>query len=149
MTYPQAKRTTTVPPEEISAELMPVVEELGLVENCRQLAREGYTIIENVAAPEFVARLRNTILESTTAGETGSGSSMMVLGRDPVYAEAALNPRVMAMAEFSVGRLSARQPNSLDPYPREAGVGIALRPGDVPRTFTGAQHDAHGLLGHG
>ena len=104
MTYPEVRRTATVPPEEISAELMPVVEELGLVENCRQLAREGYTIIENVAAPEFVARLRNTILESTTAGETGSGSSMMVLGRDPVYAEAALNPRVMAMAEFSVGR---------------------------------------------
>ena len=116
MTYPEAKRTTTVPPEEISSELMPIVEELGLVENCRQLAREGYTIVENVAEPEFVARLRNTILESALVDEAGAGSSMMVLGRDPVYAEAALNPKVMAMAEFSVGRgFLLGSLNSLDP----------------------------------
>ena len=83
---------------------MPTVEKLGLVENCRQLAREGYTIIENVAEPEFVARLRNTILESTPADKAGARTSMMVLGTDPVYAEAALNPTVMAMAEFSVSR---------------------------------------------
>ncbi|NJN05221.1 MAG: hypothetical protein HC814_00760, partial [Rhodobacteraceae bacterium] len=28
----------------------------------------------------------------------------MRLGQDPVYAEAVLNPKVLAMAEFSVGR---------------------------------------------
>ena len=104
MTHQETKRTATVPPEEISSELMPIVEELGLVENCRQLAGEGYTIVENVADPGFVARLRNTILESTSVDDVGAGSSMMVLGTDPVYAEAALNPKVMAMAKFSVGR---------------------------------------------
>ena len=41
MTYQEAKRTATVPPEEISRELIPIVEELGLVENCRQLARRA------------------------------------------------------------------------------------------------------------
>jgi hypothetical protein len=94
----------TVPPEEISSQLMPIVEELGLVENCRQLASEGYTIIENVADPQFITRLRNTILETVPTNDAGSGSKLVVLGTDPVYAEALLNPKVMAMAEFSVGR---------------------------------------------
>jgi len=95
----------TVPPDEISSELMPVVEALGLVDNCRQLASEGYTIIENAADPEFVARLRNTILETLPTNDAGGKrTELVVLGKDPVYAEALLNPKVMAMAEFSVGR---------------------------------------------
>ena len=96
--------TASVPPDEISTELMPRIEELGLVDNCRQLAEEGYTIIENVASPEFTDRLRDTMLRTTPVDESGSGSGMMMLGKDPAYAEAVLNPKVMAMAEFSVGR---------------------------------------------
>lgn len=83
---------------------MPVVEELELVDNCRQLASEGYTIIKNAVDPEFVARLRNTVLESVPTDAAGRGNEMAVLGKDPVYAEAVLNPKVSAMAEFSVGR---------------------------------------------
>ncbi len=93
-----------VPPGEISSKLMPVVEALGLVENCRQLASEGYTIIEDAADSGFVARLRNTILSSVPTDAAGRGSDMAVLGKDPVYAEAILNAKVMALAEFSVGR---------------------------------------------
>ena len=74
----------TIPPDEISSELMPVVEELGLVDNCRQLASEGYTIIEKAVDPEFVARLRNTIRESLPTDAAGRGSKMAVLGKDPV-----------------------------------------------------------------
>ena len=94
----------TVPPDEISSELMPVVKDMGLVDNCRQLASEGYTIIENAASPEFVARLRNTILDTVPTDEAGNGSELVVLGKDPVYAEALLNPKVLAVADFSVGR---------------------------------------------
>ena len=86
----------TVPPWEISAELLPVVEELGMVENCRQLAEEGWTIIENAADPDFFARLRRTILDSE--------GQYRLLRHEPIFAEAAINPKVMALAEFSVGR---------------------------------------------
>ena len=96
----QGRVSETLPPEAISAELLPVVEELGLVENCRQLAAEGWTVIENAADTEFFERLRNTILDTTP----GSGSRGRLLDKEPVFAEAALNPSVMAMAEFSVGR---------------------------------------------
>ena len=89
-------RSDTLPPDAISDVLLPVVEELGLVRNCRQLAVEGWTVIENAADPEFVAHLRKRILKD--------GTNFMRLDKAPVYAEAALNPKVMAIAEFSVGR---------------------------------------------
>ena len=89
-------RSDTLPPDAISDVLLPVVREFRLVENCRQLAREGWTVIEDAADPAFVARLRQRILVD--------GTNFMRLDKDPVYAEAALNPKIMAIAEFSVGR---------------------------------------------
>ncbi len=94
-----------MPPEEITPQLLPTVEALGLVEHCRQLAAEGWTVIEDAVAPAFVARLRETILASLTLDANGGdGSEFMLLGKDPVYADAALHPVARAMAEFSVGR---------------------------------------------
>ena len=100
----ETRRTATVPPHEITPELRPVVEELGLVENCRELAEEGWTIVENAADPAFVARLRKTILETADVDDAGNGNVYSALAKDPAYAEAVLNPKVMALAEFSVGR---------------------------------------------
>ena len=93
----------TLPPEAISDELAPTIAELGLTENCRQLAEEGWTVVENAATPAFNERLRNTILRLAGDGDGPRGGNMM-LTKDSVFAEAALNPKVMAMAEFSVGR---------------------------------------------
>lgn len=92
----------TLPPEAISDQLRPVVEELGLVESCRQLAAEGWTIVENAASPEFFDRLRKAIVATTEAAD--SRSKGRLLREDAVFAEAATNPSVMALAEFSVGR---------------------------------------------
>ena len=39
----------TLAPDAISEELTPIVQELGLAENCRQLAMEGWTVVENAA----------------------------------------------------------------------------------------------------
>ena len=100
----EARRASTVPPHEITPELRPVVEELGLVEHCRELAEEGWTIVENAADPAFVARLRKAILETADVDHTGNGTVGSLLAKDPVFAEATLNPKVMALAEFSVGR---------------------------------------------
>ena len=99
-------RHASVAPEEITDELLPVVEALGLVRHCHQLASEGYTIVENAAAAEFTARLRKTILESVREHAPDSNSLLgkRILAEDPIFAEAAMNPVVMAIAEFSVGR---------------------------------------------
>ncbi len=89
----------TLPPDAISEELEPVITELGLVENCRQLAEEGWTVLENAATQEFNNRLRETILRVTD----GKGG-FMLLAKDSVFAEAVINKSLMAIAEFSVGR---------------------------------------------
>lgn len=90
----------TLPADVVSAELQPLIDELGLAENCRQLAMEGWTVVENVADDAFNGRLRQRILD--IAGERGGANMLLV--KDPVFAEAILMPKLLAMAEFSVGR---------------------------------------------
>ncbi|SVD56966.1 uncharacterized protein METZ01_LOCUS409820, partial [marine metagenome] len=89
----------TAAPDVISDDLKPIIEELGLLENCRQLAMEGWTVIENAADEEFNEGLRSKILELVD----GQGANMLLTKGD-VFPAAVLNPRLMAMAEFSVGR---------------------------------------------
>ena len=86
----------TLAPDAISEELRPTIEEFGLEDNCRQLAQEGWTVVEDVASPEFNERLRGKIQEL--------GGGNMLLAKDPVFPEAVLSPKLLAMAEFSVGR---------------------------------------------
>ena len=95
----------TLAPEAISEELAPVIAELGMENNCREIAEQGWTVIENAATPEFNERLRAKIIELSGAEpETGGGGGNMLLAKDPVFAEAILNPKLRALAEFSVGR---------------------------------------------
>jgi len=121
----------TLPPDAISDELAPVIAELGLENNCRELAEQGWTVVENAATPEFNDRLRQKILElSGATTETGAGGGNMMLAKDPVFAEAVLNPNLMALAEFSVGRgflLSQ--------------VAVSVRPKDSPSIGLHADHN--------
>ena len=84
----------TLAPDAISDELRPTIEEFGLEDNCRQLAQEGWTVVEDVASPEFNERLRGKIQEL--------GGGNMLLAKDPDFPEAVLSPKLLAMAEFSV-----------------------------------------------
>ena len=100
----------TNPPEVISDELRPVLEDLGLVDVCYKLATEGWAVIEDAASPEFNERLRNAIIDSVDGLDTVAASPAKAAGKnmnlreDPVFGEAALNPKILAVAEFSVGR---------------------------------------------
>ena len=99
-------RADTLPPNEISDELAPTIAELGLEETCRQLVEEGYAVIENVSSSEFNERLREAILRVVKPVQvTGKAAGMnMLLLKDPLFGDAIINPKLMAMAEFSVGR---------------------------------------------
>ncbi len=89
----------TLPPDAISPELEPIIDELGLRENCRQLAMEGWTVVDDVASDEFNEAFRNKIKEVCPQ----SGGNML-LAKDGIFAEAIMRPKLMAMAEYSVGR---------------------------------------------
>jgi len=96
---PQRRYTDTLPPDAISDELRPELERLDLIENCRQLVMQGWTVIEDAASAEVNAALRATILDLCP-----KGGGNMLLHKDPIFAEAVMNPKLLAMAEFSVGR---------------------------------------------
>ena len=98
-------RTDSLPPEAISEELAPVVAELNLEQNCRELIELGYTVIRDVASSEFNQQLRDTIIRTAKGDDpAGPRGSNMGLLLDPVFGEAVTMPKLMAMAEFSVGR---------------------------------------------
>ncbi|MEM7078345.1 MAG: phytanoyl-CoA dioxygenase family protein [Pseudomonadota bacterium] len=88
-----------VAPGEISAELAPRVRELGLERNCRELWEQGYTVLEDAASADDWQALRSAILK---AGYPAAGGASL-LQKYPVVAQAAINPKMMALAEFSVG----------------------------------------------
>ena len=90
----------TLPPKAISDELAPTIDELGLHENCKELAEQGWTVLRDVASREFNRALRNTIVEIAK----NQKSFRMLLAKDDLFAEAAMNAKIMALAEFSVGR---------------------------------------------
>ncbi len=84
------------PPGEIAEELAPRIRALGLEEKCRELWEQGYTVLEDVASPEFLRELRAQAMAADPAG-------VHVLPKHPVFAQAALDEKLMAIAEFSVG----------------------------------------------
>lgn len=105
----------TVPAAEIAPEVAPRIAEFGLEENCRQLADEGYTVVADVASPQFFARLRQTILDKANP------YAYQLATRDPIFVEAALNPKLGALAEFSLGggfllSLGATSVRGQDPF---------------------------------
>jgi ectoine hydroxylase-related dioxygenase (phytanoyl-CoA dioxygenase family) len=73
------------------------VAELGVDGHCRELAEQGYTVIEH-PNPELSARMRAYHLAQ------GVPVQQMLLRRDPMFAEAVLDPTVLAVVEYSVGR---------------------------------------------
>ena len=89
----------TLPPDQISDELEPIIEELGLRENCRQLAMQGWTVIDKPTSEAFNTEFRNKIKELCP-----QGGGNMLLAKDPLFAEVVMNPYLMALAEYSVGR---------------------------------------------
>ena len=92
--------TQTIPPGEISDELTPRIRELGLERNCEELWEQGYTVIEDAAPSEYWQELRKMILK---AGYPGARGSDLMEKYSNVVAEATINPKMMALAEFSVG----------------------------------------------
>jgi hypothetical protein len=94
-------------PYAVPEDLAPRIDELGLRGNVRDLVDNGYTIIQDPAAHALTDRVREAILrlaEKTEDGPLKARNAGLLLGRDPVFAEAVLVPRLLALAEFLVGR---------------------------------------------
>ncbi len=93
-------------PFELSAELAARVEGLGLQAHLDQMRVEGYTIIPDIASKAFTARLRETCLRlaKETEGPAKGNSASLLLGRDPIFEEVVLNPKIQALVEVMCGQ---------------------------------------------
>ncbi len=96
----------TLPPYEVSDSLAPRIKGLDLAENLADMERDGYTVLRDVAPPEVTAAIREAIirLSEETTGRAKGRSAAMLLGRDPIFATAVLNPTLMALVEFMCGQ---------------------------------------------
>ena len=90
-------------PFELSDELEARVDALDLAETVRHAQAEGYGYIYDPAPLEFIQRLREAIVR-TADGSEGPRGSNMLLPKDPVFAEAVLNPKLLTMVEILCGK---------------------------------------------
>jgi hypothetical protein len=95
--------TETRPPFVLREELADAVRDQGLRRNVDQLRDEGYTVVRDIATPEFTRRLRETCVRLATESP-GGRSAGMLLGRDPIFEEVVTNPRLLTLVEVMCGR---------------------------------------------
>lgn len=99
-------RGDTVAPFDLRPDLAGAVEALGLAGNVRDFEEQGYTIVRDIATPDFTARLRETCmrLANETQGARKGASAGMLLGRDSIFEEVILNPKILALVEVMCGQ---------------------------------------------
>ena len=100
-------RAQSIAPYEVSDELRPRIDALDLWDVVDGLREKGYAVIRDVASPELLDEMREAI-HSLAAQTPQNPDSMdavpMLLGRHPAIDRAATQPKVLAIAEFSVGK---------------------------------------------
>jgi len=93
-------------PFELSDELGARIDTLGLASHLDQLRDEGYAIVPEIASPEFTARLREVCVRLTQETESAAKghAAALLLGRDPIFEEVVLNPKILALVEVMCGQ---------------------------------------------
>lgn len=82
------------------------VDALDIRHNVRELVDNGCTVIQDPAAHALTDKVREAIkrlAQETEEPKTGVAAGLL-LGRDPVFEEAAIVPRLLALVEFLLGR---------------------------------------------
>ena len=97
---------STLAPYVISDALRPAIDELDLWQNVWDLRDQGYTVIKDAASPELLDELREVIhtIAQATEGRGKGVAASMLLGRHPVVDQVATLPKLLGVAEASVGK---------------------------------------------
>jgi hypothetical protein len=102
----EAKDLVTLPPYAISDDLRPAIDAQDLWDNVAELRDQGYTVVKDVAPPEVFDQLREVIhsYSEQSEGPMKGFAASLLLGRHPVVDQVATLPKVLAIAEASVGQ---------------------------------------------
>ena len=114
-------------PGDVSEELRPRIDQLGLWDAIEHMREHGYAVIREAAPPALMDDLREAIhgLSKPSATPGGLASAPLLLGRHPAVDQVATLPKIMAFAEFSVGKAmrAGRFVGSIKP---DGGAGLPL-----------------------
>ena len=95
-------------PFDLSDELRARVAEFDLVDSVEHVKEHGYGYVHDAAPPEFVARLRETIIRIAHSNEAESVlarlGATMLLTKDPIFEEVVVNPKLLTMVEILCGK---------------------------------------------
>ena len=131
----------SVGPYEVSDELRPRIDELGLWESIDQIREHGYAVIRGAAPAELLDELREAI--HSLAAETKPRShASLLLGRHPAVDLVATLPKVLAFAEFSAGR-GMRAGRFVGTIKREGDPGLPIH---LDQLWMPAPFPEHNLL---
>lgn len=99
----------SIPPYALTEQLRARTDALGLQSNLEDMERDGYTVVRDAAPMEVIDGIREAIIRLSyeTVGPLRGLSAALLLGRDPVFEKAVLNPKVLAMVEFMCGQGAA------------------------------------------
>jgi hypothetical protein len=98
---------TAYNPYAVPEDLASLIDAMDLRGNVRELVDDGYTVIQDPVAHALTDRVREAILrlsDETEGGPLKSRGAGLLLGRDPVFTEAVLIPKLLVMAEYLLGR---------------------------------------------
>ena len=92
---------STVQPFEFSKKFTKQLKELDLLETIDHIKEQGYAVMDAGVSEDFNKRLRETCIKlaKETEGAAKGYAAAILLGRDPVFEEVVLNPKVQAMVE--------------------------------------------------
>ena len=95
----------TLPPYEVSESLKPRIDELDLWGCIGDLRDRGYTVVPDIAPPSLLEELREVIraFADQSEGASRGVAAAMLLGRHPVVDQVVTAPKILAVAEASVG----------------------------------------------
>lgn len=104
--FDKVRLTKTRAPFDLGKRMSETVDGLDIRDQVNQLRSEGYSVIEEIASPEFNDRLRETCLRlaQETEGRAKGYSAALLLGRDPIFEEVVLNPKIQALVEVMCGK---------------------------------------------
>ena len=135
----EVRDLVTLAPYAISDDLRPAIDALDLWDNVAELRDQGYTVVKDVAPPEVFEELREVIhnFAEGSARPLPYITVSMLLGRHPVVDKVATLPKVLAIAEASVGQgMRASQfMGSIMRQNPEAPLGLHVDQNWIPAPF--------------
>ena len=97
---------SSVQPFEFTKEFTKQLRDLDLLGTAEHIKEEGYAVMDAGVSEDFNNRLRETCIElaQETKGAAKGYTAAILLGRDPIFEEVVLNPKIQAMVEVMCGK---------------------------------------------